>query len=48
MTLLTGRYTDQAALYGLLRKARDMGMDLLQVNCCGQAPDVSSGKELND
>jgi hypothetical protein len=31
-TLLTGPVTDQAALYGLLRKMRDLGMPLLSVN----------------
>jgi len=32
-TLLTGPVVDQAALYGLLRKVRDLGMPLLSVNC---------------
>lgn len=31
-TLLTGRVVDQAALHGLLRKVRDLGMPLLSVN----------------
>lgn len=30
-TLLTGPVTDQAALYGLLRKVRDLGLPLLEV-----------------
>jgi len=30
-TLLTGRLVDQAALYGLLRKVRDLGMPLVSV-----------------
>jgi hypothetical protein len=30
-TLLTGPVVDQAALYGLLRKVRDLGMPLLSV-----------------
>ena len=30
-TLLTGSVTDQAALYGLLRKVRDLGLPLLAV-----------------
>jgi hypothetical protein len=30
-TLLTGPVLDQAALYGLLRKVRDVGMPLLSV-----------------
>jgi hypothetical protein len=32
-TLLTGPVVDQAALHGLLRKVRDLGMPLLSVNC---------------
>lgn len=31
-TLLSGPVADQAALYGLLRKARDLGMPLVSVN----------------
>ena len=31
-TLLTGPVVDQAALYGLLRKVRDLGMPLLSVD----------------
>jgi hypothetical protein len=31
-TLLTGSVVDQAALHGLLRKVRDLGMPLLSVN----------------
>ncbi len=30
-TLLTGPVVDQAALHGLLRKARDLGLPLLEV-----------------
>ena len=32
-TLLTGSVVDQAALHGLLRKIRDLGLPLLSVNC---------------
>lgn len=32
-TLLTGQVVDQSALYGLLKKVRDLGMPLLAVNC---------------
>lgn len=32
-TLLTGPVTDQAALHGLLRKVRDLGLPLLAVTC---------------
>jgi hypothetical protein len=31
-TSLTGPVADQAALYGLMRKVRDLGMTLLSVN----------------
>ncbi len=31
-TLLTGPVVDQAALYGLLKKVRDLGLPLLAVN----------------
>lgn len=38
-TLLTGPVVDDAALHGLLKKVRDLGMPLLSVNCVesGQA-----------
>ncbi len=43
-TLLTGLVVDQAALHGLLKKVRDLGLPLLSVICVepGQAdaPDV--------
>ena len=32
VTLLTGLVADQAALHGLLRKVRDLGMPLISVN----------------
>ena len=44
--LLTGPVVDQAALHGLLKKVRDLGMPLLSVSCVepGQedAPDAKS------
>ncbi len=43
-TLLAGPVVDQAALHGLLRKVRDLGLPLLSVNCGktdqADAPDV--------
>ena len=43
-TLLTGSVVDQAALHGLLKKVRDLGMPLLSVDPVklekGDAPDV--------
>ena len=43
-TLLTCPLVDQAALHGLLKKVRDLGMPLISVNCVdpGQAtgPDI--------
>jgi hypothetical protein len=32
-TVLTGKIVDQAALYGLIAKLRDLGLKLLSVNC---------------
>jgi hypothetical protein len=45
-TLLTGPVVDQAALHGLLKKVRDLGMPLLSVNYVepGQA-DASDVKQ---
>jgi hypothetical protein len=44
-TLLTGPVIDQAALHGLLKKVRDLGMPLLSVICVeperGDASDVN-------
>ena len=34
-TLVTGPVLDQAALHGLLRRVRDLGMPLISVNCVG-------------
>jgi hypothetical protein len=34
-TLLAGPVTDQAALHGILKKVRDLGMPLLSVNSVG-------------
>jgi hypothetical protein len=46
-TLLTGSVIDQAALHGLLKKVRDLGMPLLSVNCVNpnqaDAPIVKPG-----
>jgi hypothetical protein len=41
-TLLTGHVVDQAALHGLLRKVRDLGVPLLSVSRAepGEAEDV--------
>jgi hypothetical protein len=36
-TLLVGPVADQAALHGLLRKVRDLGLPLLSVNRVGPA-----------
>ena len=42
-TLLTGPVVDQAALYGLLRKVRDLGMPLLAVNRVEPGPSTAVG-----
>lgn len=50
-TLLIGRIVDQAALYGILRKVRDLGIPLLSVGNCavGEAdpPGGASNMALN-
>ena len=38
VTLLTGALVDQAALHGILKKIRDLGMPLLSVNFVGPGP----------
>jgi hypothetical protein len=40
-TLLEGPVVDQAALHGLLRKVRDLGLPLLAVTCNETHPDRS-------
>lgn len=37
-TLLSGPLVDQAALHGILKKVRDLGMPLLSVNLAGAEP----------
>ena len=37
-TLLTGPVVDQAALHGLLRKIRDLGVTLLSINSIDASP----------
>lgn len=41
-TLLTGPMVDQAALHGLLKKVRDLGMPLLSVNTVSSSPEDES------
>ena len=44
-TLLTGPVTDQAALFGLLRRVRDLGMQLISANLVDTGnQDRSTGK----
>ena len=44
-TLLIGNVIDQAALHGLLKKVRDLGMPLLSVNRL--KPDQADGSDVN-
>ena len=48
--LLTGPVVDQAALYGLLRKVRDVAMPLFSVVCVkpDQAVALDVKQEMND
>jgi hypothetical protein len=43
-TLLTGPVIDQAALFGLLRKVRDLGMPLISVICV--QPDQADASDV--
>jgi len=42
-TLLTGPVVDQAALHGLLKKVRDLGMPLVSVNPVEPGPSTTLG-----
>ncbi len=46
VTLLSGLLPDQAALYGLLERARDLNLTLISVTC-NAPPNVESEKEAN-
>ena len=46
-TRLTGVVTDQSALYGLLRKMRDLGLTLLAVNVIADQHDRSLDDRSN-
>lgn len=41
-TLLTGSGLDQAALHGILKKVRDLGLPLLSVNSIASGADAAS------
>ena len=45
-TLLTGPVVDQAALHGLLRKVRDLGIPLLSVVCV--KPGQADASDVNE
>ncbi len=45
ITLLTGPVIDQAALHGLLRKVRDLGIPLLSVVCV--KPSQANASDVN-
>ena len=45
-TLLSGPVADQAALHGLLKKARDLGLPLLSVNPVQINPTISDKGEM--
>jgi hypothetical protein len=42
-TLLTGPVVDQAALHGLLRKVRDLGLPLVSIGPLEEGPAVQPG-----
>ena len=41
-TTLTGKIIDQAALHGMLKKVRDLGLPLLSVNCIDPKTEVKN------
>ncbi len=45
-TLLTGPVIDQAALHGLLKKVRDLGMPLVSVNFVNPDPGKNAGGQI--
>jgi hypothetical protein len=47
-TLLTGPVVDQAVLYGLLKKVRDLGMTLVSVNRMEPGEMQPVPKKMND
>ncbi len=47
-TLMTGPVVDQAALHGLLRRVRDLGLPLISVGPVEQAPSSASGTRPAD
>ena len=47
-TLLTGPVVDQAALYGLLKKVRDLGMPLVSVSPVEPDPPTTLGTDQAD
>ncbi len=49
-TLLTGPVVDQAALHGLLKKVRDLGMSLVSINQvqCNETHSYRSKKETKN
>jgi hypothetical protein len=47
-TLLTGAVVDQAALHGLLKKVRDIGLPLVSVECVKAGPTQAESLEVNE
>jgi hypothetical protein len=47
-TLLTGLVIDQAALYGLLKKVRDLGLPLVSVSPREHGPSTTLGTGQSD
>ena len=46
-TMLSGQVRDQAALYGIISKIRDMGLSLISVKYTADESTTESSKEIN-
>jgi hypothetical protein len=43
-TRLSGRLPDQAALYGVLRRLEDLGLEIIDIHSAASGPDVGNSR----
>jgi hypothetical protein len=46
--ILAGPLPDQAALYGVLNRMRDLGLGLISLNCVDDKPDETLGNSVEE